>query len=145
MSRKKKKPNRAGRQKQQEKRAKTETEELIQDTAAVFTCSYELASDFAWQCGDNVEDLESDILFNQIAIKIWRDHSGPMKELPQVLTDLLTEKERHRAALTDLELRFKNLADMNHHEHLEHIETYREMVRDRLALKDSEIEEETAR
>jgi hypothetical protein len=145
MSRKKKKPNRAGRQKQQEKRAKTETEELIQDTAAVFTCSYELASDFAWQCGDNVEDLESDILFNQIAIKIWRDHSGPMKELPQVLTDLLTEKERHRDALTDLEVRFKALADMNHHEHLEHIETYRQLVRDRLALQDAEIEEAAPR
>jgi hypothetical protein len=85
--------------------------------------------------------LESDILFNRIAVDIWRDHSGSMKDLPQVLTDLLIERERHRAALTDLEVRFKALADMNHHEHLENIETYRQLVRDKLALQVAEIKE----
>ena len=141
MTRKKKKPNRAERQKRQENRAKTETEDLVYDTAGVFTCAFELANDFAWQCDNNIEDLESDTLFNQIAIEIWRDHTGPMKELPQVLTDLLAERDRHRAALSDLEVRFKTLADMNHHEHLEPIETYRQLVRERLAQQEAKIEE----
>jgi hypothetical protein len=148
MSRKKQKPNRAERQRRQEERAKTEFVDVIQDTAGTFTCSHELAHDYAWQCGHSIEELEGELLFNRIAGEIWRDHTGNARELAQTVADFLAERERHRAALSDLEKRFLVLADTDSHEHLEPIETYRELVRDRLstalAFQKAEPEESEA-
>lgn len=132
MSRKRK-PNRSERQKRQEIRAKSALDEVVEDTASTFTCSHEIAHDFAWQCSHGQEELESDILFTRIAEEIWRDHTGEAKELVQTVADFLTERERHQAALLALEARFTTLADANIHEHLEPIETYREMLRGRLS------------
>ncbi|MGK5085882.1 hypothetical protein WDW37_21545, partial [Bdellovibrionota bacterium FG-1] len=97
------------------------------------TCSHEIAHDFAWQCSYGQKELESDILFTRIAEEIWRDHTGDAKELVQVVADFLTERERHQAALLALEIRFTTLADANIHEHLEPIETYRDLLRGRLS------------
>jgi hypothetical protein len=112
--------------------ADREFEDLISDTAATFTCSTELAADFAWQCGHGIEELETGILFNRIADEIWRGHTGASKELAQTIADFLTERERYQAALSNLEARFEQLAEIDDHEHLEPIENYQKLVRDRL-------------
>jgi hypothetical protein len=133
MSRKKRKPNRAERKKRQEERSQSQFEDVVEGTAATFTCSYEIARDFAWQCSDGAEEMESDILFNQLAHEIWRAHGKNEKELAQALADFLAERERHRNALLTLETRFKTLTDTEIHEHLDPIEKYQELIRERLS------------
>lgn len=128
MSRKRK-PNRVERKIRQEKQAQSELEDVIQDTAGRFTCSTEIAGDFAWQCGHACEDLGTDILFNRLAHEIWREQPGrSAQELATVLFDLLAERERYRTALTELETRFARIDELDAHEHLEPIEIYRARV-----------------
>jgi hypothetical protein len=131
MSRKRK-PNRAERQRRQEKRAKNNFEDVVQDAAATFTCSHELAFDLAWQCGQFVDELDGHLMFHRIAAEMWRGHTGDAKEFAQAVIDFLAERERQRSALSDLEERFRRLADANVHEHLDSIESHRELVRVRL-------------
>lgn len=133
MSRKRKrKPNRAEREDRRETQAERDFQNVVIDTAATFTCSTNIAGDFAWQCGQGAVDLASDILFLRIAHEIWGSHANDSKELARAIAEFLTEHERHQAALRTLEARFTQLEEGDAHEHLEPIETYRDLVRDRL-------------
>lgn len=131
-ARKHKRRQKAGNSKQEAREAR-ELEELVHDTAAVFTCTYEISRDFADQCGDALETLDADLAFNRVAHEIWAGRPGRPQELAEALAALQRERERHVTELRELEKRFRTLAaDENWHEHLEPPEAYRALVRERV-------------
>jgi hypothetical protein len=130
-----KKLSRSERQKRKEIRAKQESEELVELTAQTFTCAHEIAIDFAFQCRDQIIDLDGEIIFNEIALEIWnQQHSPSTTSLVKVMKDLLTERDRYRKKLSELETQFNQIIELNLHEHLEPIDPYIELVRARLEL-----------
>lgn len=109
-------------------------EQLVQDTAARFTCFALTCDDFAYQCQSGREALECDLAFNRVAAEIWAGRPGGARELAEALAALAAERERHLGAITVLGERFEALAADHQglHEHLEPIECYRDLVRRRI-------------
>jgi hypothetical protein len=129
----KKKLSRSEREKRKEIRIERDTEELIENTAQTFTCTHEIANDFAYQCSDQAINLEADILFTQIAIEIWDQKSAPITvPLVKTLKELLIAREHHYKNLLELETQFKRLVELNEHEHLEPLDPYTDLIRGRL-------------
>ncbi len=134
MSKKRKrKPNRTERQKRQAERAPLEFQALVEDTTATYTCSHEMAVDLLWQAEHALEEVEGDLFFNQLALDVWRGHGEKAPELIRALIDLMTERQRHQAALSSLKVRFETLQETDVHEHLEPEEPFYELVRERMA------------
>ena len=108
-------------------------EDVVNDTAARFTCAAETADDFAYQCLQALETLDIDLLFHRLALEIWNQHPTRAPELLAALEELLSERLRHRETLQRLERRLQGLADdPDYHIHLEPLDAYRELVRSRL-------------
>lgn len=107
-------------------------DDLIADTVARFTCSFETAHDFVCQCSRAIEDLDTDVVFNRLAHEIWCGHPERMPELTAALADCLAERERHLAQLRQFEERFSAIEATNVHNHLEAAEDYRKLVRQRI-------------
>jgi len=107
-------------------------DDVVRDTAAVFTCSSKTAADFAAQCNSQREDLACDIVFNRLAHEIWIGRPGRAEELAAALEELLAERERHEAKLAELGRRFGALAAEDLHEHLDPPEAYSDLVRQRV-------------
>jgi predicted nucleic acid-binding Zn-ribbon protein len=128
----KRKPNKAQRLKRQEERSQLEFQAVIEDTASTYTCSHAMTTDLLFQAEQAMEDLEGDVFFNQLALDIWRAHADKAPELFRALSDLVTEREKYRLALSSLRDRLEVLGDAQIHEHLEKEETYIELIRDRL-------------
>lgn len=106
---------------------------VVQDTAARFTCAAETADDFAYQCTDAQEELDLDLLVHHLALEIWREDPDRATALLTTLEELLAERLRHREALARIGHRLQALADdPTQHIHLEPLERYRQLVRDRL-------------
>ena len=121
------------RRRKQKLRERNQTTNVIVDTAARFTCSTEVADDFAYQCSAALETLDCDLLFNRVAHEMWREHPGPGQQIAEALAAFLAERERYAQALTELQLRFTTLRDHGpQHEHLEPVEKYRELIRARI-------------
>jgi hypothetical protein len=116
----------------QVERSRQLQDDVVQDTAARFTCSTKTAADFAAQCLSRREDLDCDIIFNRLAHEIWVGRPGRAEELAAALADLLAERHRHDAALAALGQRFRALAQEERHEHLAPPEDYRALVRQRV-------------
>lgn len=117
-----------------EKERRKQDDDLVQDTAAVFTCLTEIAEDFAYQCDDQSQNLEADIAFNKLALEMWRERKGPAEELVAILDALVDARERQRKILIELGKRFTALAavDKKHQEHLGPPEAYRDLIRRRI-------------
>ena len=60
------------------------------DTAACFTCSTEVAEDFAYRCLRGREDVEYDLL--RVAHEIWRDRPGPAQQIAEALAAFAAER-----------------------------------------------------
>jgi hypothetical protein len=89
------------------------------DTAACFTCSTEVAEDFAYRCLRGREDVEYDLLYNRVAHEIWRDRPGPAQQIAEALAAFAAERERYVQTLQELERRLSALAQQGpQHEHL---------------------------
>jgi uncharacterized coiled-coil protein SlyX len=102
---------------------------VIQDTAACFTCSRQIAKDFVAQCDSRLEDLEADIAFNRAAHQMGAGRPGRAQDLAQTLAEFVTEREQEAAALTALRQRFAALAaDEFFHEHLHPVEQWRDFL-----------------
>ena len=108
-------------------------DDLVRDTAAVFTCAVETAGDCAYECERRLEDVDSDLNYRRLAHDIWKDRTGRVEALTSAMADLITENERHRQAITELSQRFELLAKQeDFHEHLDAPESYFDLVRTRL-------------
>lgn len=105
---------------------------VVSDTAARFTCTHEVVADFLHQLDNEIEDLEMDIDFNQVALEIWQGRAGRAGTVTAALTDYLGERRRNLAALTALRTRFADLAAEDVHEHLDPVEPWRDFIRRRL-------------
>jgi hypothetical protein len=115
------------------KTGEQKTEELVRDTARVFTCDVETAEDCACECERRLEDANSDLNYRRAAHDIWKAHSSRAPSLVAAMADLISENERHREAITDLIKRFELLAKQREsHEHIDTPEDYFELVRTRL-------------
>lgn len=109
------------------------TEELVRDTARVFTCDVETAEDSACECERRLEDVDSDLNYRRAAHDIWKEHSSRAPSLVAAMAELISENERHRQAITELFERFELLAKpRDSHEHIDAPENYFELVRTRL-------------
>ena len=133
MSRRIRPANPEKRRRKQELQERRQDTNLIMDTAARFTCSTEVAEDFAYQCSRGREDVEYDLLYNRVAHEIWRDRPGPAQQIAEALASFAGERERYVHALQELEKRFSALAQQGpQHEHLEPVEKYQELIRSRI-------------
>lgn len=129
MSRTKKRIQKA-RNKRRQEQERPSWDVVIQDTAACFTCSRQIAKDFVDQCDSRLEDLEADIAFNRAAHTMWAGRPGRARDLAETLAEFVTEREREAAALTALRQRFAALAaDELFHEHLDPVEQWRDFLR----------------
>jgi hypothetical protein len=107
-------------------------DDVVRDTAAVFTCSHKTAADFAAQCHSRREDLACDITFNRLALEMWTGRPGRAAELAAALNALLAARQRHDDELASLGRRLSALAEENLHEHLDPPEAYCDLVRQRV-------------
>jgi len=121
------------RQHKLERRERRQTTDLIMDTAARFTCSTEVAEDFAYQCSSGRTDVEGDLLYNRVAHEIWQDRPGHGQQIAEALAAFIVERERYMQALAELGQRFSALAKQGpQHEHLDPVEKYQELIRSRI-------------
>jgi len=105
----------------------------VHDTAARFTCAAETADDFAYQCTHALEELDINLLFNRLALEIWNEPPERAEPLVTALEELLAERLRHRDTLQRIGQRLDSLAnDPSFHIHLEPLDAYRELVRNRV-------------
>jgi len=108
-------------------------DDVVQDTAARFTCAAETADDFAYQCAQAQQPLDIDLLFHRLALEIWNERPARAEELVAALEELLAERMRYRETLQRIGQRLQSLADdPSFHIHLEPPEAYRELVRRRV-------------
>ena len=109
-------------------------QDVVKNTAAVFTCSTDIAHDFAHQCADQGANVEADIAFTRVAHQIWHGRPGPAVELVRAFVDLLAERQRHFDSLTELGSRFQALATNPsfQHQHLDPPDAYVELIRNQL-------------
>ena len=95
------------------------TQRLIDRTLATFTCATEITHDFLHQCVDELESLDCQIDYNQLAIQMWDGRKGHAAELTTALSEYLAARERHHAVLTGLRQRLTELLATPNHEHLD--------------------------
>ncbi len=112
---------------------KKRQDDVVKDSAATLTCAGETAGDFAYQCTHQQEELDFDLTFLHLALDIWRESPLAPPSLLAALDELLTEQLRHRETLIRIGQHLEQLAaDPALHIHLNPIERYRELVRNRL-------------
>lgn len=109
-------------------------DDFVEDTVGRFTCSTEIAGDFAFHCHDRADELDDDLVLARLAHEIW--HDKPQVPLALALADLAAEEQRHRDALAELARRFDSLAGEQSHHHLDPRDAYRPLVRERLLSDD---------
>lgn len=116
-----------------ERRDRQQQDDVVQHSAATLTCVAETAGEFAYQCAHDQEELELDLPFLHLALEIWREHPHSARTLLPPLEELLGEQLRHQQALTRIGQQLQRLADdPSSHIHLDGLEQYRELVRQRL-------------
>jgi hypothetical protein len=131
----------SGRQKKKKKKApplddqKRKDDELVADTASVFTCASNTARDFNEQCIDGKEGVEIDLVFNRLAHALWLDKPG-IEALATALDLYAKERQRHLDALTELGVRFAALTNDPNltHQHLDPPEAYYDFIRQRIII-----------
>lgn len=109
-------------------------QDVVQDSAATLTCASETAADFTWLCTEAQEELQLDLPYLRLALEIWgAHHQSATDALVATLDELLSERLRHQQALQRIGQHLQHLAaDPSLHIHLNPIERYRELVRQRL-------------
>ncbi len=107
---------------------------VVEHSAATLSCAAATAADFAGQCTQDLEDLDRDLPYLRLALEIWREQPQSTTEaLLAALEELLSERLRHQQALNQIGQQLEHLAaDPSLHIHLDPIERYRELVRQRL-------------
>ena len=116
-----------------QQREKQRQDNVVKDSAATLSCAAETAGDLAYQCTHQQEELDFDLPFLRLALEIWQESPLAPPSLLAALDELLTAQLRHRETLIRIAQHLEQLAaDPALHIHLDPIERYRELVRQRL-------------
>lgn len=91
---------------------------MLQQIARSFSCSAELAQDFADQCALNRDNLAADLAFSDLALELWRGRPG-VEELLSALQELRSTRQRHLDAIAAFVVQFEQLAEREPHIHLD--------------------------
>jgi hypothetical protein len=130
-----KSPTKTFQQRQTERHlADAQDRAIVEDMAKKYTCTNSIAHDCAGQCHDRITDVDFDLICNRLALDFWADPPEAARPVVEVLRELEAERQRHLAALTQLQERFLVFTRTNPiHEHLPlPSEHYQAQVRDRL-------------
>lgn len=93
-----------------------------------------MIDDLAFQCDSDIERVECDALYNDLALEMWRDHPTA-ERLAEVIALYAAERQRHLDSLAAIRERLDELIAQTHgldHVHLDPPEAYRVLVRDRV-------------
>ena len=134
MTRRNKPPlSKEDRRRRRHRRQAQRQDDVVNDTAARFTCAAETADDFAYQCAQAQQQLDIDLLFHRLALEIWNERPACAQPLVDALEELLAERMRYRQTLQRIGQQLQRLADdPTFHIHLAPPEAYRELVRSRV-------------
>ena len=108
-------------------------DDVAQDNAAVLTCSSKAATEFIVIGEHYLKDLELDIPYLQVALEIWAEHPELAQPLRSTLEELLQALITHCQTLKDINEKFEQLAaDPGPHIHLDPVERYQRLIKERL-------------
>jgi NAD(P)H-hydrate repair Nnr-like enzyme with NAD(P)H-hydrate dehydratase domain len=106
---------------------------VVEHSAAVLTCATEAADEFVTICDRSLENLEEDLVYLRLALEIWAQRPELAQPLRHSLEELLLILTNHDKAIRRLKPELKRLAaDPAPHVHLDPVEQYRQLVRERL-------------
>jgi hypothetical protein len=147
MARRRNRPTRADRRAQErreQRRVEEDVAATVVDVASRFTCSTGVAQDFADQCEQRIEDLDFDLTCNRLALEMWEPiASDAARPVVALLHEIAAERDRHRQALVELQIRLDEYAQQEIHEHLEPVDKYQELVFRRLFEPDEQLVDAT--
>jgi len=128
--------NKSKQQNQQDKPAsehRQPQEEFVQHSAGVLSCATEAADEIAGVCDHLIEELSIELPYLRLALEIWNEHPELAQPLRTVLVELLEASVTYNQVLHRAGQQLQRLAsDPSPHTHLEPIERYRRLVRERL-------------
>ena len=129
----KSKRKREQKQAQRQQRDRLRDENIVQHSATVLCCATEAADEIAGVCDHLLEELSVELPYLQLALEIWNEHPELAQPLRAVLVELLQASVSYHQALHQAGEQLQRLAsDPAPHIHLEQIERYRQLVRERL-------------
>jgi hypothetical protein len=106
--REKRKVGKAERQALRQHRETKELDQIVKNTTGNFRSSFETGRDSAAECRDRLDDLRLSLDFRRLTHEIWSGRPGA-NDLVSAMADLITENERHYAAIEQLLRRFEDL------------------------------------
>jgi hypothetical protein len=116
-----------------EDRDRQRQEEFVQHSAAVLSCATEAADEIAGVCDHLIEELSFELPYLRLALEIWDEHPELAQPLRNVLAELVELSVAYDQTLHRAGQQLQRLAaDPGPHTHLEPIERYRRLVRERL-------------
>ncbi len=122
--------NKYGSQRPKPKTEAQKLEDVVLETARVFTCAHETAEDCATECERRLEDVDADLHYRRVPLDIWSGRPGRVQALAAAMAELITENERHKKVIAELFQRFEALAALeDFHEHIEPPNKYVAVVR----------------
>lgn len=114
-----KKRSRTERRKRQQSREADKFNIMLKEIAEAFSCSSEIATDFADQCELNRDNLEADLAFSDLALTVWLGRPG-VEDLVAALVELRETRQRYLDVMADFVRRFRHLAATDEaHVHLD--------------------------
>jgi hypothetical protein len=106
--REKRKLGKAERQALRQHRETKELDQIVKNTTGNFRSSFETGRDSSAECRDRLDDLRLSLDFRRLTHEIWNGRPGA-DDLVSAMADLITENERHYAAIEQLLRRFEDL------------------------------------
>jgi len=126
---------RGARERPRGQRNRRREEEFAQHSAGVLSCATEGADEIAGVCDHLIEELSIELPL-RLALKIRTEHPELAQPLRTVLVELLEASVAYNEVLHRAGQQLQRLAsDPGPHAHLEPIERYRRLVRERLFPK----------
>lgn len=108
-------------------------EDVVQHSASVLSCATEAADEMAAVCDQHVQNLTIDVPYVRLAVEIWAEHPDTAQPLRSALEELLQAFSQQLQIIKDIQQQLQRLAaDPSPHIHLDPIERYRQLVRERL-------------
>jgi hypothetical protein len=108
-------------------------DDVVEHSAAVLSCATEAADEFVGVCERSLETLEDDLAYLRLGLEIWAEHPQLARPLRVALQELLQVLTAHCKSLTDIKQELERLAaDPAPHIHLDPVERYHQLVRERL-------------